>query len=78
MLLMSAQASLAVFLVFLLLEAAFIFLFIGFFATNTNLIKIGGYIGIATAAVAWYASAAGIAAGMGGKVRLPVGPAPIR
>jgi hypothetical protein len=28
--------------------------------------------------VAWYASAAGIAAGMGGKLRLPVGAALIR
>ncbi len=78
MLLMSAQANLAVFLVFLLLEVALIFLFIGFFALNTNLIKVGGYIGIATAVVAWYASAAGIAAGMGGRLKLPVGPAAIR
>ncbi len=78
MLLMSSQANFAVFLVFLLLEAALVFLVIGNFALNTNLIKIGGYIGIATAAVAWYASAAGIAAGMGGKVKLPVGPPPIR
>lgn len=76
MLLMSAQANLAVFLVFLFLEIALILLFIGFFADSTNLIKFGGYVGIVTAAVAWYASAAGIAAGMGGKVRLPVG-API-
>ena len=53
-------------------------LFIGFFATSVNLIKIGGYVGIVTAVVAWYTSAAGIAAGMGGKVRLPVGAPVIR
>ena len=31
-----------------------------------------------TAAAAWYTSAAGMAAGMGGKLRFPVGPALIK
>ena len=31
-----------------------------------------------TAVVAWYTSAAGMAAGMGGKLRFPVGPALIK
>lgn len=73
MLIMSAQVSMAVFLVFLTLELTEIFLFIGFFSSSTNTIKIGGYIGILTALVAWYTSAAGVANGMGGRVRLPVG-----
>lgn len=73
MLLFSAQANLAVFGVFLGLELALIVLSIGFFSANTNTIKVGGYIGIVTALIAWYTSAAGIAAGMGGKIRLPVG-----
>ena len=44
----------------------------------TTTIKIGGYLGVITAAVAWYTSAAGMAAGIGGKLRLPVGPALIK
>ncbi len=78
MTILSAQANVAVFGVFLLLEIALIVLFIGFFADNINLIKIGGYVGVATAAIAWYASAAGIAAGMGGRLQLPVGAPLIR
>ena len=39
----------------------------------TGTIKIGGYVGLLTALVAWYASAAGIAAGMAGKLKFPVG-----
>jgi len=78
MLIFSAQANTAIFGVFLFLEVAFIVLAIGRFADNGNLIKVGGYVGIVTAAIAWYASAAGIAAGMGGRVSLPVGPPVIR
>ena len=78
MLIFSAQANTAIFGVFLFLEVAFIVLAIGRFADNGNLIKVGGYVGIVTAAIAWYASAAGIAAGMGGRVSLPVGPPLIR
>ena len=78
MLIFSAQANTAIFGVFLFLEVAFIVLAIGRFADNGNLIKVGGYVGIVTAAIAWYVSAAGIAAGMGGRVSLPVGPPLIR
>jgi succinate-acetate transporter protein len=63
----------AVFGVFLTLEATEIVLFIGFFGNNANIIKIGGYVGILTALVAWYASAAGVANGMRGTPLLPVG-----
>ena len=35
-------------------------MFIGNFAANTGIVKFGGYIGILTALVAWYASAAGV------------------
>ena len=44
----------------------------------TGTIKFGGYVGVVTAVVAWYTSAAGISAGMGGKLRFPVGPALIK
>jgi uncharacterized protein len=73
MLLWSTQVNAAVFGVFLTLEATEIILFIGFFAANTNIIKIGGYIGVLTALVAWYASAAGVINGMRGTPVVPVG-----
>jgi succinate-acetate transporter protein len=48
-------------------------LFIGSFAANTNVVKIGGYVGVVTAACAWYTSAAGVINGMRGSVVVPVG-----
>ena len=73
MLIFSSQLNMAVFLVFLTLELTEIFLFIGAFSANSTIGKVGGYIGIATALVAWYTSAAGVINGMKGRVVLPVG-----
>ena len=73
MLLFSSQLNLAVFTVFLTLELTEIFLFIGNFAGNANIVKIGGYIGIITALCAWYTSAAGVINGMKGRPVFPVG-----
>jgi uncharacterized protein len=73
MLVLSAQANTAVFLVFLTLEITEIVLFIAGFANSTGLVKTGGYIGIVTALVAWYTSAAGVSNGMEGRLRFPVG-----
>ncbi len=73
MLIMSAQLNLAVFGVFLTLEITEIVLFIGNFTGNTTVVKIGGVIGIITALVAWYTSAAGVGTSLNGRVRLPVG-----
>jgi succinate-acetate transporter protein len=73
MLLMSTQVNTAVFGVFLTLEVTEIILFIGFFTGNTGTIKAGGYVGVVTAVVAWYASAAGVANGLPGRLGLPVG-----
>jgi hypothetical protein len=73
MLLWSTQVNIAVFGVFLTLEATEILLFIGNFAANSNVVKIGGYVGVVTAAVAWYTSAAGVINGMRGTAVLPVG-----
>lgn len=73
MLLMSLQVNVAVFLVFLFLEATEIVLFIGNLSHSTGTVKIGGWLGVITAIVAWYASAAGVANGTPGKIRLPVG-----
>ncbi len=73
MLIWSTQLNMAVFLVFATLELTEIFLFIGGFAGNSTLNKVGGYLGVITALVAWYTSAAGVINGMKGKVVLPVG-----
>jgi uncharacterized protein len=73
MLLFSTQVNAAVFGVFLTLEITEIVLFIGSFAGNANIVKVGGYIGVLTALVAWYTSAAGVINGMKGSVVLPVG-----
>jgi len=63
----------AVFGVFLTLEATEIILFIGNFAANADIVKIGGYVGVLTALVAWSTSAAGMINGMRGSALLPVG-----
>ena len=73
MLLMASQVNLAVFGVFLFLELTEIFLAIGNFTSSIGLSQFGGYLGLVTALVAWYTSAAGVSAGMGGKILLPVG-----
>jgi uncharacterized protein len=78
MLLWSTQVSVAVFLVFLTLEATEILLAIGNFMeahghANNGWVHTAGWVGVATAAVAWYASAAGVINGMKGRPILPVG-----
>jgi succinate-acetate transporter protein len=73
MMLLSSQVNLAVFLVFLTLELTEIFLFIGNFTSSPGITQLGGYLGIVTALVAWYTSAAGVSAGIGGRILLPVG-----
>ena len=76
------QTNTALFLTFFLLFVTLIVLCIGNFTAGSALplaptatIKIGCYLGVITALVAWYTSAAGMAAGIGGRIRLPVGPA---
>jgi uncharacterized protein len=63
----------AVFAVFLTLEITEILLFWGFFSGNADLIHWGGYVGVITALVAWYTSAADVINGMGTRPFLPVG-----
>jgi succinate-acetate transporter protein len=76
----SLRTTGAIALVFLLLAATFIILGIGNSAltggtatTNTT-IKIGGWVGIATAAAAWYASFAAVVNAAFGRVLMPVVP----
>jgi uncharacterized protein len=74
MLILSSQLNMAVFLVFLTLELTEIILFIGNFAGSSGTVKFGGYVGVITALVAWYTSAALVSAGIaGGKLKFPVG-----
>jgi uncharacterized protein len=83
MLIISSQLNTAVFLVFATLELTEIFLFLGNFTTSSpalppnptssGLIVVGGYLGVITALVAWYTSAAGVMNGIKGKQVFPVG-----
>jgi len=73
MLLLSAQVNLAVFAVFLTLEITEIVLFLGNFANSLGTVQFGGYMGIVTALVAWYASFAILSNDMGGRIKLPAG-----
>lgn len=77
MLIGSMRLSKAVFLVFLVLQVTEVVLVIGFFNLSHGgtqwWLHFGGWLGILTAAVAWYTSAAGVINGVAGKVVLPVG-----
>src|SRR5215468_5312487 len=73
MLILSAQVNMAVFLVFLTLEITEIILFVGNFAGSSGTVKFGGYVGLVTALVAFYTSAAGVSNGLAGRLRFPVG-----
>ena len=56
----SFRVSGAVVAVFVLLLATFILLTVGAFENMANVTKAGGWVGVATAAAAWYASFAGV------------------
>jgi succinate-acetate transporter protein len=58
----ASRVSGAVLVVFVLLTVTFLLLGIGNWATSTGITKAGGYIGVATALAAWYASFAGVTA----------------
>jgi len=73
MLLCSLFVNKAVFGVFLVLELTELILVIGNFSTTTGIVKFGGVVGVITAVVAWYASAAGVMNGTTKRIVLPVG-----
>lgn len=74
MLVASLRVNGAVALVFLLLSVTFILLTIADIGSATGIGKAGGYVGLATAVAAWYASFAGVTNATWGRVLLPVGP----
>jgi succinate-acetate transporter protein len=76
MLVLSARINLAVFGVFLTLEVTELLLWIGFFGgsgAGQGLVALGGWVGILTAIVAWYASFAIVANSQRPRPVLPVG-----
>src|SRR5580658_1000526 len=68
------RVSGAVLLVFVLLTATFILLAIGAVGAHTTVTHWGGYVGLATAAAAWYASFAAVTNSTFGRTVLPVVP----
>jgi uncharacterized protein len=59
---------------FAILFVTFVFLTVGAFAAAPAITHIGGYLGLATAFVAWYASFAGVLNATAKKVVLPTWP----
>jgi succinate-acetate transporter protein len=70
----SLRTTAAIATVFLLLAATFLVLGIGNWTTTDGVIKAGGFIGLATAIAAWYASFAGVTNSTFGRTVLPVKP----
>jgi succinate-acetate transporter protein len=68
------RVNAAVLLVFVLLTATFILLAIGNVGPHPSVLHWGGYIGLATAAAAWYASFAAVANSTFGRTILPLIP----
>jgi succinate-acetate transporter protein len=68
------RVSAAVLAVFVLLTATFILLAIGAVGPHTTVTHWGGYVGLATAAAAWYASFAVVTNSTFGRTVLPVMP----
>jgi succinate-acetate transporter protein len=80
MMMWAMRVNLAVLGVFVALEVTEILLAIGFFrlahGQSAYILHAGGWAGIVTAALAWYASAAGVVNGMAPRPVLPVGRPP--
>ncbi len=77
MLVASVKTNTVIMVTFVLLSITFIFLTWGnwgSFGAHANIVKIGGWTGLATALAAWYGSAAAVINATHGKVVLPVGP----
>jgi hypothetical protein len=70
----SLRTTAAIAAVFALLTATFFVLGIGNAGAHTSIVHLGGWIGLATAAVAWYASFAAVTNSTFGRTILPVKP----
>jgi uncharacterized protein len=74
MLIASLRTTAAVAIVFALLTLTFLALGIGNAGAHTGIVKLGGWLGLATAAAAWYASFAAVTNSTFGRTVMPVGP----
>ncbi len=76
MLLASFRTTMVLSTVFAVLFATFLVLAIGYLAAppNATVIKAGGWLGLVTVLLAWYASAAGVTNATWGRTLLPVFP----
>lgn len=74
MLVGSAKTNSALFLTFIVLEVTFIALTLGAFTATVAFTRIGGWLGLVTAFLAWYVSAAGLLNPMYKRALLPIGP----
>jgi len=70
----SLRTTAAISLVFILLAATFLVLGIGNAGAHPNVVKLGGYLGIATAVAAWYASFAAVTNATFNRTVMPVRP----
>jgi succinate-acetate transporter protein len=70
----SLRTTAAIALVFVLLAATFFVLGFGEINGTAGIIKLGGWLGLAAAAAAWYASFAGVTNATFGRVVMPVRP----
>jgi succinate-acetate transporter protein len=70
----SLRTTAAIALVFILLAVTFFLLGIGEAGGSTSLVKAGGWLGLATAVAAWYASFAAVTNSTFGRVVMPVKP----
>jgi succinate-acetate transporter protein len=70
----SLRTTAAIATVFLLLAVTFLLLGIGNSGAHANIVKAGGWVGLATAVAAWYASFAAVTNSTFGRTVLPVRP----
>jgi succinate-acetate transporter protein len=70
----SLRTTAAIATVLALLAVTFFVLGVGDAGAHTNVTKLGGWLGLATAAVAWYASFAAVTNSTFGRTVMPVKP----
>ncbi len=70
----SLRTTAAIAVVFALLTVTFFLLGIGNAGAHSNIVKLGGWFGLATAAAAWYASFAAVVNSTFARIVLPVAP----
>jgi succinate-acetate transporter protein len=70
----ASRLSGVLFALFAILFVTFAFLAIGELGSSASMTKIGGYLGLVTALVAWYASFAGVLNNTAKRIVLPTWP----